>query len=184
MKTYYGLFSINRAFVRASTHRQVEASPSHCYRGAAALSSVTLTWLKAELVLLRMETQRSHHADGTKPQRPLRVIREAQGVRFAPKGAFVLCLHQGMGMQSALCRITPCSRTTASGLIIRSQEDVHIWEQSLLNFFLGGIFHYLHPLLSSESSEIPFASLILSVMLALFLFFPFSSFKLGAEHEI
>lgn len=67
-----------------------------------------------------MEMQRSHHAVAMKPQRPLQVIRGAQGVRFAPQGAFVLCLHQGMGMQPALCRITPCSRTTASGLIIWS----------------------------------------------------------------
>ena len=68
--------------------------------------------------------QRSYHAVGTKPQRPPQVIREAQGVRFAPEGAFVLCLHQGTGMQSALCRINRCSGTTAFGLCVCSQEDV------------------------------------------------------------
>lgn len=108
----------------ATTYRQVGASPSLCCNGAAALNSVTLKWLKAELVLLGMEMQRSYHAVGTEPQRPLQVIREAQGMRFAPEGAFVLCLRQGMGMQSALCRITRYSRTNAFGLCMHSQEDV------------------------------------------------------------
>lgn len=108
----------------ATTHRQVGASPRlHC-NGAAALNSVALKWLKAELVLLRMEMQRSYHAVGTKPQRPLQVIWEAQGVRFAPEGAFVLRLCQSTGMKSALCRITCCGRTTTSGLFMHSQEDV------------------------------------------------------------
>lgn len=108
----------------ATTHRQVGASPSLRCNGAAALNSVTLKWLKAELVLLGMEMQRSYHVVGTKPQRLLQVIWEAPGVRFAPEGAFVLCLRQGRGMQSALCRITPCSSKTASGLFVHSQEDV------------------------------------------------------------
>lgn len=68
--------------------------------------------------------QRSYRAVGTKPQRLLQAIWEAQGGTFAPEGAFVLCLRQGTGMQSALCQITCCSRKMAFGLFLHSQEDV------------------------------------------------------------
>lgn len=56
--------------------------------------------------LLMLEMQRSYHSLSTKPQILLQVILEAQGLMFGPKGAFVLCLCQGMGMQPALCRVT------------------------------------------------------------------------------
>jgi len=117
-----------------------------------------------------MEMQRFHHAVGTKPQRLLQVIREAQGVRFAPEGTLVLRLLQGMGIKFALCRRTPCSGTTAFGLFLRSQESILMLTpgSGLSSRFFGGIFQYLHPLLSSESSEMPFASLVLSVALAFF----------------
>lgn len=135
-----------------TSHRQVGVGPSpHC-KGAAALNSGTLKWLKAELDLLRMAKILPciwHKATQTAANH----LGSSRGEVW-PRRSLVLLLP-GHGNPFCFCRPAHCNRTSTFVLVMHFQEHVLMMRSGTslslrigLGFLL--IFQYLHPLLTQS----------------------------------
>lgn len=143
MKTRWRLVSINGIFVSATAHRQAGASPSLCSKGAAALNSATLKWLKAVLGPQKMKMPRSavswsqSHRDCTAQRLPQRS----------------LCPVPGTGLQSVLCRIAYHSRITGFGLFMCSHRISSCWHLGVSFVCLFAFFNRFFSILTHHTAQ-------------------------------